>query len=99
MQVKKSKYNDNRLAEEFDLVMLTSDDFFNRGLPIGSLGTLISSYTGKNRPLYILFTTDQGKIEQAVSLQDFRVLNERDELDASIIVNYLVQKSPEKRIL
>ena len=95
---KKNKYTDNRLAEELDLVLLTNDNFTKNGLPFGSLGTLISSYTGKNNPLYILFNTDKGKIEQAVSLRDFRVLNEKDDLDASIIVGYLVAQKRKKEI-
>ena len=94
---KKNKYTDNRLAEELDLVLLTNDNFMKNGLPFGSLGTLISSYTGKNNPLYILFNTDNGKIEQAVSLRDFRVLNEKDDLDASIIVSYLKGKVAQQK--
>ena len=94
---KKNKYTDNRLAEELDLVLLTNDNFMKNGLPFGSLGTLISSYTGKNNPLYILFNTDNGKIEQAVSLRDFRVLNEKNDLDASIIVGYLKGKVAQQK--
>ena len=93
----KNKYNDNRLAEELDLVLLTSSHFTDNGLPKGSLGTLISAYTNKYKPLYIQFDTDKGKIEQAVNLLDFRVLNERDDYDASIIVEYLVKKSIKMR--
>ena len=97
MHFKKNKFTDNRLAEELDLVLLTSGDFIKNGLPKGSLGTLISSYTTKNKPLYIQFDTDLGKIEQAVSLSDFRVLNEHDDYDASIIVDYLIKKSIKMR--
>lgn len=95
--LKTSKYTDNRLAEELDLVLLTSGNFTKNGLPKGSLGTLISSYSGKHKPLYIQFDTDKGKVEQAVSLQDFRVLNERNDFDASIIVDYLIKKSIKMR--
>lgn len=87
----KDKYNDNRLAEEFDLILLTDDALKDRGLPKGSLGTLIRSYTGKHRPLYAQFDTDKGKVEEALSLSDFRVLNERNDYDISIIINYLVK--------
>ena len=87
----KDKYNDNRLAEEFDLIVLTDDALKWSALPKGSLGTLIRSYTGKHDPLYAQFDTDKGKVEEALSLSDFRVLNERSDYDISIIINYLVK--------
>ncbi len=86
----KNKYNDNRLAEEFDLIVLTSARHACCGLDIGQIGTLTYSYEGKNRPLYAEFAcTDGTKREEPLSLHDFRVLNERDPLDLSVIVQYM----------
>jgi hypothetical protein len=90
----KDKYNDNRLAEEFDLIVLTDDSLKGRGLPKGSLGTLIRSYTGKHHPLYAQFDTEKGKVEEELSLSDFRVLNERSDYDISIIIDYLIKTAP-----
>ena len=90
----KDKYNDNRLAEEFDLIVLTDDALKGRGLPKGSLGTLIRSYTGKHHPLYAQFDTEKGKVEEELSLSDFRVLNERSDYDISIIIDYLIKTAP-----
>ena len=46
------KYIDNKLAEEMDLIVLTTDTHEKQGLPKGSVGTLIDSYTGHDKPLY-----------------------------------------------
>lgn len=93
----KNKYNDNRLAEEFDLIVLTSDAHARRGLPKGSLGTLTYSYTGANRPMYAEFETPSGqKIEEPLLFRDFRVLDERDNGDLSLILRYLIAKQPIK---
>ena len=45
------KYIDNKLAEEMDLIVLTNDSHVKQGLPKGSVGTLIDSYTGHDRPI------------------------------------------------
>lgn len=87
----KNKYNDNRLAEEFDLIVLTNDEHARRGLPKGSLGTLVYSYTGPRRPMYGQFETAGGqKLEEPLLFRDFRVLDERSENDLSLIARYLL---------
>lgn len=86
----KDKYNDNRLAEEFDLIVLTNDVHSPQGLPLGSLGTLTYSYTGGGKPLYAQFETENGgRREEPLFLKDFRVLNVKNELDLSLVVAYL----------
>lgn len=86
----KDKFNDNKLAEEFDLIVLTDDGHKHHGLPHGSLGTLTYSYTGKNKPLYAEFAVADGtRVEEPLSLHDFRVLNERNERDICLIAEYL----------
>ena len=92
----KDKYNDNKLAEEFDLIVLTSDRHALNGLPRGTLGTLTYSYTGFDRPLYAEFAAADGsRFEQPLALSEFRVLNERSEQDLSIITRFLKR---EKRL-
>jgi len=72
----KDKYNDNKLAEEFDLIVLTDATCVKNGLPKGALGTLTYAYTGASRPLYALCTlADGSQQETALALDDFRVLN------------------------
>ena len=89
----KTKYDDNRLAEEFDLIVLTQNTRAKRGLPRDTLGTLICSYTGESTPLYAEFAMSDGtRKEEALALSEFRVLNERDDKDLSIIIKYLQQK-------
>ena len=44
------KYIDNKLAEEMDLIVLTTNGHLREGLPRGSVGTLIESYTGHEKP-------------------------------------------------
>lgn len=89
----KNKYTDNRLAEEFDLIVLTDDTHSAQGLPRDMLGTLICSYTGKGAPLYAEFAMCDGtRKEEPLSLKDFRVLNERNDKDLSIIIKYLQQR-------
>lgn len=86
----KNKYNDNRLAEEFDLIILTNDTLKPQGLPLGSLGTLTYSYTGMDKPLYAEFAVADGShVERELSLQDFRVLNVKNDSDLSIVTAYL----------
>lgn len=85
----KNKFNDNRLAEEFDLIVLTDNAHAKDGFPIGSLGTLIYSYTGKNTPLYAEFLSDETRKELALGLDGFRVLNMKKPYDLSIVTAYL----------
>ncbi len=86
----KNKYNDNRLAEEFDLIVLTGENHAHHGLQLGQIGTLTYSYEGKDRPLYAEFACADGtKKEEPLALHDFRVLNERNPLDLSVIVQYM----------
>ena len=93
----KTKYNDNRLAEEFDLIVLTTNAHKAQGLPQGTLGTLTYSYTGARNPMYALFENTRGeKIEQALSFCDFRVLDEREDTDLSLILHHLIAKQPLK---
>lgn len=86
----KTKFNDNRLAEEFDLIVLLNNRHKERGLEKGSLGTLVTSYSGKHKPLFAQFKTPNGNLEEALFLEDFRVLNEKNEGDLSIIIHYLL---------
>ncbi len=86
----KNKYNDNKLAEEFDLIVLTGDEHALSGLPKGTLGTLTYSYTGFDRPLYAEFAAADGsRFEEPLALSDFRVLNERNKGDLSVITQFL----------
>ena len=90
----KNKYNDNRLAEEFDLIVLTDDARKKRGLPNYALGVLIQSYQNSSAPLYAEFAVADGtRKQERLSLSDFRVLNERNRSDLSIIIRYLRQKT------
>lgn len=90
----KNKYNDNKLAEEFDLIVLTGNEHELQGLPCGSLGTLTYSYTGFNRPLYAEFAAADGtRFEEPLALCDFRVLDEQNPHDLSVIATYLRAKS------
>ena len=85
----KNKYNDNKLAEEFDVIILTDNSHKNRGLPSGSLGTLIHAYTGKENSLYAEFAIADGCcVEEELSLSDFRVLNENSVFDLPLIARY-----------
>lgn len=86
----KSKYTDNKLAEEFDLVILVNDEHKKIGLPEGSLGTLIASYERTDKPLYVDFQDDGGAHFQApVALADFRVLDVKNSVDLSLVTKYL----------
>ncbi|MBR1975454.1 MAG: hypothetical protein IKA20_06345 [Clostridia bacterium] len=94
--MEKNKYLDNRLAEEFDLIVLVNNTHRDCGFPSGSLGTLTYSYTGRGRPLYGLFTTKNGeKKEQPLRLRDFRVLNEKNRRDCSLIAEYMARLQAE----
>ena len=93
----KNKYNDNKLAEEFDLIVLTDDTHGKHGFHCGDLGTLTYAYTGKEHPLYAQFACADGtKKEEKLALCDFRVLNERNPEDLSLIVQYM-QKTYKSR--
>lgn len=93
----KTKYNDNKLAEELDLIVLTSDSHEKNGFPKGTLGTLTYSYTGERNPLFAEFAIADGtKREERLSLSDFRVLDEKNAEDLSIIVKYLRKKTKEQ---
>ena len=93
----RNKYNDNKLAEEMDLIVLTSDTHAAEGLPKGTLGTLTYSYTGGDSPLYGEFAfADGSRKETPLSLDSFRVLDERSEKDLSIIVRFLRRNTRKK---
>ena len=93
--MEKTKYNDNKLAEEFDLIMLINDRHEKSGLPSGSMGTLTYSYTGMGRPLYAEFAMADGtRFEEPLAVNDFRVLNERTHSDLSLIAHYLQNRKP-----
>ncbi len=93
----KNKYNDNKLAEEFDLIVLTDETHRQNGFHQGDLGTLTYAYTGKDHPLYAEFACADGtKKEEALSLRDFRVLDARNPSDLSLIVKYM-QKTYKQR--
>ena len=93
--MEKTKYNDNKLAEEFDLIMLINDRHEKSGLPSGSMGTLTYSYTGMGRPLYAEFAMADGtRFEEPLAVNDFRVLNERTQSDLSLIAHYLQNRKP-----
>ena len=62
------KYIDNKLAEEMDLIVLTTDTHEKQGLPKGSVGTLIDSYTGHDKPLYGDFRKGKKHLETALGL-------------------------------
>ena len=84
-----NKYTDNKLAEEFDWIVLTGDKHAVHGLPAGSFGTLISSYSGDDT-VYAEFETANGyKQEEAIAIADFRVLNVKSDSDLPLIVEYL----------
>ena len=81
----KNKYNDNRLAEELDWIVLINDSHKDAGLPDGSLGTLTASYTGKNNPLFAEFAAADGsRFETPLRLDDFRVLDFQTERDLKL---------------
>ena len=93
----KTKFNDNKLAEELDLIVLVDDTLRENGLPKGSLGTLTYSYTGQNRPLYAEFAFADGTThEEALDLRCFRVLDAHNARDLSIIVRHLHQSMRKK---
>lgn len=88
----KNKYNDNKLAEEFDWIVLLNDKHRANGLSRGDLGTLTKSYTGNGKPLYAAFGSGEYWQETAVGLDEFRVLDVRAPRDLSLITAYLKSK-------
>lgn len=86
------KYTDNKLAEEFDWIVLTDDTHAQSGLPAGSFGTLISSYSGREQNLYARFEQDGFAQEEAIALSDFRVLDVKNDNDLPVIVAYLKKR-------
>ena len=83
------KYIDNKLAEEMDLIVLTTNGHLREGLPRGSVGTLIESYTGHEKPLYGDFAVSGRHFETTLTLYDFRVLNPKSARDIDLIASYL----------
>ena len=83
------KYIDNKLAEEMDLIVLTTDTHEKQGLPKGRVGTRIDSYTGHDKPLYGDFRKGKKHLEAALGLHDFRVLDPDSPRDIGIIASYL----------
>ncbi len=94
----KNKFNDNRLAEEFDLIVLIKNSHRAVGFPAGAIGTLTYAYTGQNNFLYALFENARQKKELAVKLNEFRVLNIKNERDLSIVTTHLKNRRVEKII-
>ncbi len=93
----RNKYNDNKLAEEFDLIVLTNDALAKNGLPCGSLGTLTYSYTGGNAPLFGEFAFADGtRKETPLSLHCFRVLNANKKEDLHLLSAHLCANARKK---
>ena len=96
--MEKTKYSDNRLAEEFDLLVLINNALQSRGFPSGTLGTLTYSYTGKRRPFYALLSRADGlRAETPLRLHDFRVLNAENRHDRALIAEYAAALSQTTR--
>ena len=89
MEYTRDKYTDNKLAEEFDLIVLLNDAHAKRGVKKGALGTLISSYTGNDKPVYASFADGASAVEEPLSLHEFRVLNVRRPHDLSLLTAYM----------
>lgn len=86
------KYIDNMLAEEMDLIVLTTDAHRKEGLPAGSVGRLIQSYTRHDKPLYGDFNVGDRHLEAALGLKDFRVLDVKKDRDCAIVAGWLARK-------
>ena len=84
----KSKLADNKLAEEADVIELLTGALLSHGIPKGSLGVLTRSYTGGSRPLYADFRVGKTRKEAPLSLTDFRVLNEKERRDRSLLLQF-----------
>ncbi|MBQ9714242.1 MAG: hypothetical protein IJV83_02855 [Clostridia bacterium] len=84
--MEKTKYSDNRLAEELDVIVLINNTLKPLGFPSGSLGRLTYSYTGRGRRMYaLLFAKDGKRKEVPLRLRDFRVLDERNRRDCALM--------------
>lgn len=93
----KNKYNDNKLAEELDLIVLTNDALEGSGLPRGSLGTLTYSYTGGDTPLFAEFAFADGtRKETPLSLHCFRVINMQNAADVNLVTHFLRERARKK---
>lgn len=98
--MEKTKYSDNRLAEEFDLIVLVNNALKPLGFPSGTLGTLTYSYTGRGRPMYaLLCTPDGGKQELPLRLRDFRVLDGNNRRDCALIERFFALDCLQKQRL
>ncbi|MBO5027905.1 MAG: hypothetical protein J6C79_05220 [Clostridia bacterium] len=87
--MEKTKYSDNRLAEELDVIVLVNNTLLSRGFPSGTIGTLTYSYTGKRRPFYALLSRADGvRAELPLRLRDFRVLNAENRHDRTLMAEY-----------
>ena len=72
----KNKFNDNRLAEPSDCIVLKKSTT-NLQVPKGSVGVLTKDYTGRGREMQGYFFGKDGKgYFISLHLNDFRVLNE-----------------------
>lgn len=91
--MEKSKYNDNKLAEELDVIVLTDDRHKKDGFPCGTIGTLIRAYTGKDVPMYAQFFRGGKGSVRPLSLLGFRVLDERVERDLRLILSFFHAKT------
>lgn len=90
--MEKSKYLDNRLAEEADVIVLVNNTHKENGFPSGSLGALTYSYTGRGRPLYgLLLAPDGQRREEPLRLNDFRVLDGSKRRDRTLLTEYLAR--------
>lgn len=83
------KYTDNRLAEELDLIVLTTNRHKETGFVRGAVGTLIYSYTGLRRPMYGEFKKSGKRVELKLGLRDYRVLNPFSEKDIRLLSDHL----------
>lgn len=83
------KYQNNRLAEELDLIVLTTSRYQEQGFSRGAIGTLVYSYTGIRRPMFGEFKKQDKRVELSLRLHDFRVLNPSHEKDVKRVSLYL----------
>ena len=68
----KNKYNDNRLAEVADAIVLVRNTHKAEGYPSGSVGLLSKDYTGRGRGFEALFG-ERGELV-LLKMNEFRVL-------------------------
>lgn len=93
--MEKTKFSDNRLAEEWDTIVLINNALLSSGFPRGTLGTLTYSYTGKRRPFYALLARADGvRTEAPLRLHDFRVLNVDNQRDRVLLAEYAATLLP-----